>query len=221
MLEAQRAEHGISHSARNMRMAIEEFDFAPRLSSARIDLRPIVPADREPLYAVAADPLIWEVHPSARWQRPVFDAFFDEALAEGGGLIVHDKAEDGATGAMIGSSRYSKRWCEPGEVEIGWSFLARTYWGGETNRDLKGTMLAHAFRYVDTVIFRVGIHNIRSRRAMEKIGGIEVRRWFHPTSADVVEHVVFAIKKQGILTDFLEKTPEIFDSVTEDLSIRY
>ena len=177
------------------------FDWVPHLSGRTIDIRPLVAADREALYAVASDPLIWEVHPIPnRWQRPMFDALFDEALAEGGGVIVSDKA----TGAMIGSSRYATRWCEPGEVEIGWTFLSRAYWGGDTNRDLKATMLAHAFRWYDRVIFRVGIGNVRSRRAMEKIGGIEIRRWRHPEDAAVVEHVVYAIKKDAFLTSFYQ-----------------
>lgn len=171
----------------------DAFELPARLNGRTIALRPLAAADREPLYAVAADPLIWEVHPSARWQRPVYDAFFDEALAEGGGLIVEDKT----TGATIGSSRYSTRWGEPGEIEIGWTFLARSHWGGDTNRDLKRTMLAQAFTATDRVIFRVGIHNIRSCRAMEKIGGVEIRRWLHPTNPDVVEHVVYAIEKSA------------------------
>ncbi|TZG27582.1 GNAT family N-acetyltransferase [Sphingomonas montanisoli] len=168
------------------------FDFAPILEGQCVGLRPLVPADRDALHSVAADPLIWEVHPTpTRWQRPVFDALFDDTMAEGGGMAIHDRA----TGALIGSSRFSVRYAEPGEAEIGWTFLARAHWGGAINRDVKRTMLVHAFRFVDRVIFRVGIDNIRSRRAMEKIGGIEIRRWRDPAKPHVPEHVVYAIDK--------------------------
>ena len=77
-----------------------------------------------------------------------------------------------ADGAIAGWSRYSATYAQPGEIEIGWTFLGRAYWGGAYNRDMKRMMLAHAFRFVDRVIFRVGEHNWRSRRAVEKLGGI-------------------------------------------------
>lgn len=171
------------------------FDFAPFLDGQNVTLRPLVPADRDALQAVASDPLIWEVHPTpTRWQRPVFDALFDETMAEGGGMAIHDRV----TGILIGSSRFSVRYAEPGEAEIGWTFLARSYWGGATNRDVKRVMIAHALRFVDRVIFRVGIDNVRSRRAMEKIGGVEIRRWTDPAKPHVPEHVVYAVDRAGL-----------------------
>jgi len=50
--------------------------------------------------------------------------------------------------------------------------LARKYWGGRYNRELRDLMLAHAFKFVENVMFLVGQTNIRSQRATEKIGGI-------------------------------------------------
>ncbi len=57
-------------------------------------------------------------------------------------------------------------------MEIGWTFLARDYWGGSYNFEIKQLMLDHAFLFVDTVVFWVGEDNMRSRRATEKIGGV-------------------------------------------------
>jgi N-acetyltransferase len=147
------------------------FDFQPHLDGDLIAMRPMTEADFEPLYAVASDPLIWAVHPiHERWQRPVFRANIDEAYAEKGGLVAIDKT----TGAIIGFSRYSQIAVSPDDIEIGWSFLARDYWGGLYNRDMKRIMVAHALSSFDRVIFRVGETNIRSRRAMEKIGGARI-----------------------------------------------
>ena len=39
---------------------------------------------------------------------------------------------------------------------------------------MKRLMLQHAFRFVKTVIFLIGPQNLRSQRAIEKIGGIRV-----------------------------------------------
>jgi len=94
--------------------------------------------------------------------------FLHESLASGGALTV----VDGPSACVIGSSRYHGYDEERREVEIGWTFLARSHWGGVYNRELKRLMLGHAFRFVDTVVFLIAPGNIRSQRAIEKIGGI-------------------------------------------------
>jgi N-acetyltransferase len=147
------------------------FNFLPRLEGMLIAMRPMTESDFEPLYTVASDPLIWELHPThERWQRSVFRANIDEANAEKGGLVAINKA----TNSIIGFSRYSQIAVGPNDIEIGWSFLARDYWGGVYNRDMKAIMVAHALNSFDRVIFRVGETNARSRRAMEKIGGVRI-----------------------------------------------
>jgi RimJ/RimL family protein N-acetyltransferase len=120
---------------------------------------------------VAADPLIWEQHPNRdRYEENQFRNFFREAMESGGALIAMDLRD----GRVIGSSRYHGYDAEKSEVEIGWTFLARSHWGGQYNREMKRLMLGHAFRFVDRVIFLIGPHNHRSRRAIEKIGGVLV-----------------------------------------------
>jgi N-acetyltransferase len=125
--------------------------------------------DFEALFRVAADPLIWEQHPDRdRYQEATFRAFFAEALASAGALV----ALDCANGQIIGSSRYHGYDAERSVVEIGWSFLARAYWGGRYNGEMKRLMLEHAFKTVRRVIFIIGPDNCRSRRAVEKLGAV-------------------------------------------------
>ena len=57
-------------------------------------------------------------------------------------------------------------------MEIGWTFLARSYWGGPANGELKRLMVEHAFRFVGRVVFLVDPENRRSQRALEKIGAV-------------------------------------------------
>jgi RimJ/RimL family protein N-acetyltransferase len=148
-----------------------EFDRQPTLVGDTLELRPLRAADFDALYAVAADPLLWEQHPAHdRHERDVFSAFFDEQLASGGGLLVLDRP----TGEAVGTSRYHGHDAATDEVEIGWTFLARSRWGGETNAELKRLMLAHAFRFVSTVVFVVHPDNLRSRRAVEKLGAEQI-----------------------------------------------
>ena len=57
-------------------------DRQPTLVTERLVLRPLTEDDREALYDIASDPMVWEQHPiHDRWRREVFDAFFDEGLA--------------------------------------------------------------------------------------------------------------------------------------------
>jgi N-acetyltransferase len=142
----------------------------PTLEGELVAVRPLLAEDFDQLYAVAADPLIWEQHPDReRWREDVFRAYFDDHLASGGALALVDRARD----TLIGVSRYDNYDPEASEVEIGWTFLARPYWGGAYNADLKRVMLGHAFQSVATVVFLVGARNLRSRRAVEKLGAVE------------------------------------------------
>jgi len=144
-------------------------DLQPTLRGALLVLRPLREDDFPALFAVASDPLIWEQHPDKdRCTEPVFRKFFEGAMASGGALLASDVAD----GRVIGTSRYHDYDPAKREVEIGWTFLARSHWGGRWNGEMKRLMLEHAFRFVDTVVFTVHEHNLRSRRALEKIGAV-------------------------------------------------
>ena len=146
------------------------FDLQPHLKSEPIELRPLRPEDWCDLFAVASDPLIWEQHPeSDRYKEDVFKVFFKDALESGGAFAVIDMENK----RIIGSTRFHGYDPEKSEVEIGWTFLARKYWGGRYNREMKQLMLAHAFQFVENVVFHVGENNIRSQKATEKIGAIK------------------------------------------------
>lgn len=145
------------------------FDFQPTLVGKMISLRPLKAEDLEALYTAASDPLVWEQHPQpSRYQRHVFESsFFVGALSSGSAFVVIDNESR----KVIGSSRYYEWNPVEREVAIGFTFLARSYWGGVTNREMKRLMLDHAFRWAKVVWFHVGADNWRSRKAMEKIGG--------------------------------------------------
>lgn len=145
------------------------FDYQPTLQGKLVSLRPLRRDDHDLLYAVASDPLIWEQHPDkTRSQPDGFRVFFDDALASGGALI----ATDTATRRVIGSSRFHGYDLERDEVEIGWTFLARSHWGGRHNGEMKRLMLRHAFRFVRRLVFLIAPENLRSQRAVERIGAV-------------------------------------------------
>jgi len=168
------------------------FDLQPVLTGDLIELRPLREEDFSALYAVASDPLIWEQHPEPdRCTEPVFRRFFRGAIDSGGAFIAFDRRD----GRVIGSSRFAGHDEARSEIEIGWTFLARSHWGGTYNREMKRLMLAHAFQSVRRVIFRVGPHNRRSQRALEKLGasylGLE-------TDAQRGESAIFEITRDAL-----------------------
>ncbi|GGZ15641.1 GNAT family N-acetyltransferase [Novosphingobium colocasiae] len=170
-------------------------EWQPVLAGDRLSLRPLVADDWDALYAVAADPAIWAAHPAHdRWQEAVFRAFFADALARGGALAIVENA----SGSLIGSSQFGPGELA-GEVEIGWSFLARRCWGQGLNAEFKRLMLAHALAHFDRAVFQVGEDNIVSRKAMAHIGGLLIpgRIREYERSGATVRHVVYEITRQG------------------------
>jgi len=147
------------------------FELQPHLKGELIELRPLKPADWDELFAAASDSLIWEQHPERdRYREDVFRVFFKEALESGGAFVVIDPK----IRQIIGSTRFYGYDPDKSEIEIGWTFLARKYWGGQYNAEMKRLLLDHAFRFVENVVFLVGENNVRSQKAMEKIGAIKV-----------------------------------------------
>jgi RimJ/RimL family protein N-acetyltransferase len=171
------------------------FDLQPYLKGQLIELRPLKAEDWNDLFAAASDPLIWKQHPeSDRYKKEVFTVFFQEALESGGAFVIIENNSR----QIIGSTRFFGYDAEKSEIEIGWTFLARKYWGGRYNREMKDLLLAHAFLFVERVVFFVGEHNVRSQKAMEKIGAISegmVTRAYgnHPQALNVK----YVIRKPG------------------------
>ena len=169
---------------------MKHFELQPHLVGKLIELRPLRPEDWNALFLVASDPMIWEQHPARdRYKEEVFKRFFNEALDSGGAFAVIDRK----TQRVVGSSRYFGHEPENREIEIGWTFLARSHWGGKYNREMKQLMLGHAFKFVDSVIFLIGPENHRSRRAVEKIGGVITSR----RDKNKTDLLVYEIRKQA------------------------
>ena len=168
-------------------------DLQPTLTGTLLELRPLQPDDFDALFAAAGDPLIWEQHPEPdRYTREVFQTYFDGAIASRGAFAIIDSK----TQKIIGSSRYCNLDPAASEVEIGWTFLQRAYWGGEHNRELKTLMLDHAFRFINRVVFVIGENNVRSQKAIEKIGARLLKRTQRPTrDGSLTENVVFALTR--------------------------
>src|SRR4029434_8739298 len=146
-------------------------DLQPHLKGERLERRPLAPGDWDELFAVASDSLIWEQHTERdRYKEDVFRVFFKDALESGGAFVIIDRKSQ----QIIGSTRFYGYDPEKSEIEIGWTVLARKYWGGRFNAEMKRLMLNHAFKFVESVVFFVVEDNVRSQKAMENVGAIKV-----------------------------------------------
>jgi N-acetyltransferase len=171
-------------------------ELQPALQGKLLRLRPLAADDFEDLYLAASDPRIWEQHPeNTRCKREVFESFFAKAMESGGAFAIIDAHP----GAIIGTSRYYDHDSAARSVFVGYTFLARKYWGGRFNRELKCLMLQHAFRFVDTVLFHVGAQNFRSQKALLKIGAGPIPRL---QSAVEPETLVFGIGREKFEREF-------------------
>lgn len=142
----------------------------PVLEDEAVCLSPLQADDFEALYQVASDPLIWEQHPNKnRWQRAAFSIFFEGALQSGGAL----KITDTATGRIAGCTCFYDLVPEKDSIMIGYTFLARSYWGTGLNTQVKKMMMDYIFRYVSRIYFHVGASNKRSLVAIERLGAVK------------------------------------------------
>ena len=130
-------------------------------------LEPLATNDLERLYEVASDPEIWALHPASdRYKREVFQGYFQSGIDSGMAYLIIDKV----TRTVVGSSRYHAPDFTASSIEIGWTFLARSHWGGKTNAELKHLMIWHAFATFDKIHFCIGAANHRSIAAVKKLG---------------------------------------------------
>lgn len=149
-----------------------EFDLQPTcLKNEIVTLVPLKDSDFEALYSVASDPLIWEQHPNPnRYQREVFKKFFEGAVLSKGAFMVYDTQ----TKKLIGTSRFYEYDEITKTIAIGYTFISRECWGKNHNRALKTIMLNYAFQYVTRALFYIGSNNIRSQKAIGKLGAIKI-----------------------------------------------
>lgn len=147
------------------------FSIQPILENDYVKLIPLQENDFEQLFSVASDPLVWEQHPNKdRYKRNVFERFFEGAIESGGAFKIIEKN----TGEIAGSTRFYNYNAADNSIFIGYTFYARKFWGTKMNPQVKKLMLDYIFQFVDKVNFHVGKDNLRSQKAMEKLGAKKV-----------------------------------------------
>lgn len=139
----------------------------PILENASVKLSPLKAEDFDKLFTVASDPEIWKQHPNPdRFKKDVFQKFFEGAMASEGAFLITDRI----SGEVAGSTRFYSFDEEESSIFIGYTFYGTKFWGSRLNPQVKKLMLDYIFNYVEFVKFHVGMENLRSRKAMERLG---------------------------------------------------
>ena len=159
-----------------------------------VKIIPLIETDFDALFKVASDPLIWEQHPAwDRYKPEVFKIYFDGAIAGGTAFKIIDKL----TNAIIGSTRYYDQDPENSSTAIGYTFLAKEFWGGTYNNSSKKRLIDYAFQFVDSIFFHIGAKNFRSQAAIKKIGAVKVREYIVEINGQPSPHFEYVMQKQN------------------------
>lgn len=163
------------------------------LEDSILKMVPLVETDLDRLFEVASDPLIWEQHPTKdRYKKEVFQLYFDGAIQSNTAFIILDRA----TNKVIGSTRYYDFKPENKSIAIGYTFLARSHWGGIFNRSSKRLLIDFAFHYVDNIYFHIGATNLRSQHAITNIGATHIGEVDFDYYGQKVLHKEYLITKE-------------------------
>ncbi|HET8680769.1 MAG TPA: GNAT family N-acetyltransferase [Micromonosporaceae bacterium] len=148
-------------------------------------MRPITPADRASIHAIAMDPDIWRYFVTIVSTDEEFEAFFDATLedhAAGRRAVYH--ITDKRTGRTAGSMSFGNLAERDARLEIGWSWLGRDFRGQGVNRWAKYLLMEHAFERMaaERVEFKTDRLNEQARRGLRNIGAVEegTLRSFNP-----------------------------------------
>ncbi len=157
-----------------------------------IVIKPLDKLDFEVLFSVASDPLIWNQHPNNdRYKKEVFVLFFEDAISCHTAFKIIDKK----TGLIIGSTRYYNFSAEENQIAIGYTFLARKYWGGKYNYHMKKLLVNYALNYVNQIVFHISSTNFRSQYAIEKLGALKHREFLMDSNGKITTHLEYILKK--------------------------
>ena len=175
---------------------------------------------KESIEALAKDARIWEGNRGFILNE-TFDEQFDKYLAAAidnyamGGqqaFVIHKTNDD----AIIGMTRFLNIDKKEKRLEIGYTWYIPAVWGKVYNKECKLLLLQYTFEELsfNRAQFNVAGQNIRSQKAVEKIGGIKegvLRKHGYRNDGSLKDTVIFSIindewsvKKEKLLQLILE-----------------
>ena len=145
------------------------------LEGNMVQLIPLELHHLEELYTLASDKELWRLVPSDCSERETFFTNYTQAIkARAQGLQYPFVIVNKETGQYMGSTRFFEMYELDKKLEIGWTWITQEYWGTTVNLECKLLLMAYCFEVlqVNRVQLKTKDTNIRSRKAIEKIGGV-------------------------------------------------
>ncbi len=144
------------------------------LTGETVDLLPLELHHFEELYTAAADKKLWEFIPSDCSEKEKFYEVYHTAIEEREKgnhypFVVYHKP----SGKLIGSTRFLDIIERDKKLEIGWTWITADHWATSVNFECKLLLLTFAFEVLHAlrVQLKTDENNLRSRKAIQKIGG--------------------------------------------------
>ena len=149
------------------------------LQGKHVSLDFLLPEHIEEIRILAKDDRIWEFTKTLLIDEK-YDQRFDEYIS----LALDNKALEGQVAfvirnlkdrSIIGMSRYYGIDEKNKRLNIGYTWYIPSVWGGVYNKECKLLLLGYAFEKLslNRVGFEVAHQNVRSQKAVAKIGGVK------------------------------------------------
>lgn len=152
------------------------FDQEIILEDDRARLEPLTQKHFEPLMAIAlSSPDIWKFTLANITDEKSFSGYFNTALKERENKTTYPFAMfDKKENRYVGCTRYANISFKDKRLEIGWTWIDPLLQGSGINKHNKFLMLQYAFEKLELnrVELKTAGTNLKSQRAMEKIGAI-------------------------------------------------
>ncbi len=144
------------------------------LENETVKLVPLELEYLDELFVAASDEKLWEFTPQNGSRRETFDTIYNAATVERERgnhypFVIFHKP----TGEIIGSTRLFDIFPDDKKLEIGWTWITREFWATTINFECKLLLLTFCFEVLrcQRVQLKTDETNMRSRKAIEKIGG--------------------------------------------------
>ena len=144
------------------------------LSSETVELRPMNESHFAELESIAADKRIWQFYTldgskSERIREALESALEEKQKGTQFPFVIFHKQHL----RLVGSTRFLDIQLKNKKLEIGWTWLQPEFWATSVNPECKLLLLTYCFESLRLyrVQFKTDENNLRSRNAIEKVGG--------------------------------------------------
>jgi N-acetyltransferase len=145
------------------------------LKGRSVTLIPMAASHKEALFEALAKPEVWEYTWRENTKREDISELVESALAkQRSGAHIPFVIIDDTSGRIVGATRIGDIDIANRNAEIGWTWMSPDVWRTHINTACKLLLLTHAFEQMNLmrVQFSVSGHNVRSQRAVERLGAV-------------------------------------------------